>query len=148
MMSTQNVQSYLSSMQYATAQLDAEESKTRMGSNTMDKQAFLRLMTEQLKYQDPLNPMDNSQFLSQQAQFTQIEELQNLSSALTSANSLSQASSFIGKEVTVLDPDDDTQYITGTVTAAHTNSNGAAIEMNGVAYPLDLIQTVKNGSSS
>lgn len=145
-MNTQSVQNYLTGMQYATAQIEAEESKARMGSESMDKHAFLKLMTEQLRYQDPLKPMDNSQFLSQQAQFTQIEELQNLSSALTSSNSLSQASSFIGKEVTVIDPDDDTRTITGTVSAAHTNSTGAAIEMGGIAYPLDLIQTVKSGS--
>ena len=146
-MNTQSVQSYLNNMQNSTAQVEAEASKARMGTDKMDKYAFLKLMTEQLKYQDPLKPMDNSQFLSQQAQFTQIEELQNLSSALTTGNSLSQASSFIGKEVTVTDPDDDTNTITGTVTAAHSNGSGAAIEMGGIAYPIDLIQTVKSATN-
>ncbi|MGD9580580.1 MAG: flagellar hook capping FlgD N-terminal domain-containing protein [Vampirovibrionia bacterium] len=145
-MSTQSVQSYLTSLQNATAQVDNATAQERVGNDTLDKYAFLRLMTEQLKCQDPLNPMDNSQFLSQQAQFTQIEELQNLSSVLQQTSSLGQASSFIGKSVTVTDPDDDTNTITGTVTAAHSNSNGASVEINGTTYPIDLILTVKNST--
>lgn len=44
----------------------------------MDKDAFLRLLTTQLQYQDPLKPMDNQEFMAQMAQFSALEQMQNL----------------------------------------------------------------------
>lgn len=44
----------------------------------LDKDAFLRLLTTQLQYQDPLKPMDNQEFMAQMAQFSALEQMQNL----------------------------------------------------------------------
>lgn len=44
----------------------------------LDKDAFLRLLTTQLQYQDPLNPMNNQEFMAQMAQFSSLEQMQNL----------------------------------------------------------------------
>ncbi|MBF0473256.1 MAG: hypothetical protein HQK91_06420 [Nitrospirae bacterium] len=48
------------------------------GAQSMDKQQFLKLFTTQLQHQDPLNPMDTSQFSSQLAQLTQVEQMMNM----------------------------------------------------------------------
>ncbi len=64
-------------------------------NSDLDKNAFLRLLMTQLQYQDPLNPMDNTEFVSQMAQFTSLEQMQNLNSTMTS----SQAFSVIGRTV-------------------------------------------------
>ncbi|MDO9573689.1 MAG: flagellar hook capping FlgD N-terminal domain-containing protein [Candidatus Contubernalis sp.] len=48
------------------------------GFKELDKNAFLQLLVTQLRYQDPLNPQDNSEFMAQMAQFTSLEQLQNL----------------------------------------------------------------------
>src|SRR5215468_11326488 len=69
------------------------------------KETFMKLLVAQLEHQNPLSPMDNTQFTQQLAQFTSLEQLQamnaNLSalmSAQTTTNGL-QASTLIGKEV-------------------------------------------------
>ncbi|MBA2079178.1 flagellar hook capping FlgD N-terminal domain-containing protein [Rhodanobacter sp. PCA2] len=54
--------------------------------STMNQADFLKLLTTQLQAQDPTNPMDNSQFVSQLAQFSQLASMQDLN---TSVNNLS-----------------------------------------------------------
>lgn len=136
----------LNTMTNSTEKMEAAKSKERYGSGTIDKQAFLRLLMEQLKHQDPLKPMDNMQFVSQQAQFAQIEELQNLSKSINTANALTQSSTLIGKKVTAIDPNDAEKTVTGVVSSANISSNGAAIEMNGTMFPLDSVIKIENAS--
>ncbi|MCK4306901.1 flagellar hook capping protein, partial [candidate division WOR-3 bacterium] len=50
--------------------------------DVMGKDEFLKLLTIQLKYQDPLQPMGNTEFLAQLAQFTSLEQLMNMNGNL------------------------------------------------------------------
>lgn len=77
--------------------------------NVMDKDAFLMLLTNQLRFQDPMNPLKGTDFATQLAQFASVEQLNNISSSLTdSINAnyvLTQAinnglsAGFVGKQV-------------------------------------------------
>src|SRR3954470_4604687 len=72
-------------------------------ASMLGKDDFLKLMVAQLRYQDPLKPTDQSQFMSQMAQFSTVEGINNLQSSLESlnqGNSVSQAVGLIGKQVT------------------------------------------------
>jgi flagellar basal-body rod modification protein FlgD len=60
----------------------------------LDKQQFLKLLITQLRNQDPLNPVDQNQFLTQTAQFTTVENLENISAQLTQMNQLAQGQTF------------------------------------------------------
>ncbi len=51
--------------------------------SALGKDDFLKLMIQQLKYQDPLNPLDSSQYSAQLAQFSSLEQLQNINTTLT-----------------------------------------------------------------
>jgi flagellar basal-body rod modification protein FlgD len=85
----------------------------------LGKDAFLKLLVAQLKYQDPSNPMDNSEFLAQTAQFTTVEKLTDLATVeqnLLNAQLQLGASNLIGKTVTYADKDGKAQ--TGVVTSA------------------------------
>jgi flagellar basal-body rod modification protein FlgD len=87
----------------------------RTATSTLDKEAFLKLLVAQLKYQDPMNPASNEEFIATTAQFTTIEKLDELAtqSAISSqVNALATASALIGREITVLDADGSPQTTT------------------------------------
>jgi flagellar basal-body rod modification protein FlgD len=73
------------------------------GNNQLNENTFLTLLVAQLKYQDPMNPADSTQFLTQTAQFTEVETLQKMAKqqeAQQAASQLLAASTMIGRPVT------------------------------------------------
>ena len=54
-------------------------SKDTTGSSSIGKDQFLQILVAEMKYQDPLEPTTNTEWISQMATFSQIEELQNMS---------------------------------------------------------------------
>ena len=87
-------------------------------------ESLLQIVLTQLTYQDPLEPMDNFQFVSQLAQFSQIQQTQTMSDsleALVSAQTSGQAASLLGRVVDVVA---GSGQITGAVTAV-SFANGA-----------------------
>ncbi len=149
-----SVQNQITSMQSYTNILKAEEAAKNGVSKEMGQDAFLTLMMEQLKYQDPLEPVGNTEFLAQQASFTQVSELQKLNDALSANTQVTQACGFMGKYVSLVDPSDTTKTIEGEVTAVTFSSGSAQIVVNGKEYPLGLVMGITNppavseGSSS
>src|SRR3954469_22252809 len=70
--------------------------------NELGKDAFLKLLVAQMKYQDPMNPSDGTEFIAQTAQFTLVEKMAAMSDQnekmLASQNNAT-ATSLVGKEV-------------------------------------------------
>ena len=92
----------------ATATATAGSGATTKGpSNTLGKDAFLKLLVAQLKHQDPTSAQDPNAMVAQMAQFSSLEQQQNTNSLLTgmqgqmSAMFQSQSSSLLGKNVQV-----------------------------------------------
>jgi len=85
----------------------AQATKTAATANktSLGKDDFLKLLVTQMKTQDPLNPMDDKDYVAQLAQFSSLEQLTNINTGVTSMNTaLGQqtqltAVGFIGKEV-------------------------------------------------
>jgi len=77
--------------------------------------SLLKIILTQLTYQDPLKPMENFEFVSQLAQFSQIQQGQVMSDRLAdlvSAQTTSQATSLLGRKVNI---STSSSAITGTV---------------------------------
>lgn len=89
-----------------SAQSQTIQAVTSQSKDVMGKDQFMKLLVAQLQHQDPMNPMDSTGFTAQLAQFSSLEQLQNVNSNLTSiyasqaSLSNAQAVSFIGKTVT------------------------------------------------
>ncbi len=95
-------------------------SRTHKGDN-LDKDDFLKLLVTQLQYQDPLNPMDDTDFIAQTAQFTALEQMQNLNNTTL----LGQATNFIGKDIEATD--ENGVAVAGTVTGVKVSEGKARI---------------------
>ena len=78
----------------------------KASSNEVDRDAFIKMFLAQLKHQDPLNPMDGSEFASQLAQFSSLEQLYNVNESLEGLTTLQQDRSqyevlnLMGREIT------------------------------------------------
>ncbi len=78
-----------------TASADSLSQATKSSNSALDKEAFLQLLVAQMKYQDPLEPTSNTEYISQLATFSSLEEMQNLNASMESQ----QAANLIGKTV-------------------------------------------------
>jgi flagellar basal-body rod modification protein FlgD len=74
-------------------------SGTRQVKGNLGKDDFLQLLVAQIRYQDPLKPMDNQAFIAQLAQFSGLEQMMNVGLA----SNLTYGMGMLGKQVTGLD---------------------------------------------
>lgn len=140
--------SELVNMKNNTAKTEMANASNKTNNTEVTSDMFLKLMLEQLQYQNPLDPVDNTEFLAQQATFTQLEKLMNIESEMSSNNAIQQTLSLVGKEVTITDPDNASKTITGVVESANFTSDEPTITIGGKDYPLDLVQSVAPSSGN
>lgn len=95
----------------------------------LDFQSLLRIILTQLTYQDPLKPLDNTEFVSQLAQFSQLQQTQSLNDQVTSllaAQSATQATGLLGRTVDVLN-EQGGQTVTGKVETVSFSSGSPSL---------------------
>lgn len=132
----------------ATAQYQAAQQKATGAAQKLGSQDFLNLMMKQLQYQDPMDPVSNTEFIAQQAQFSQLETSNTMSANIASNNGISQALSLVGKKVTLTDPDNKNKTISGTVSSASINGKDSSIMVNGKSYALSLLKSVSEATTN
>ncbi|MBC6713865.1 flagellar hook assembly protein FlgD [Treponema sp. Marseille-Q3903] len=113
----------------------------RKTSHELGKDDFLKLLITQLSNQDPTNPMENTEFISQMAQFSSLEQITNMSSSFSKMAAYigsSEAVSTLGKTVE-LNIGDTT--VTGIVEGA-IRGESPQVLVNGMYYGMDKINAV------
>ncbi len=111
------------------------------------KEMFLQLRVAQLRYQDPMNPADSSEFLAQNAQFTALEKMQEVAdqtAMVLQATTAFGASSLVGRDVSYT-LSDGTQG-TGAVHGVSFGAAGPVLDVGGVDVPLASVLAVTDGS--
>lgn len=122
----------------ATTTVSRTDSASNLGGD-----AFLKLLVAQLKYQDPMNPAQGTEFLAQTAQFTMVEKLTALTQQSTDALAAQravQAAQLVGKQVTYAGSDGTTT--TGTVTGARLLATGPVLLVGGQEIALSAVTEI------
>ena len=117
-----------------------EEEKKKTGNDSLGKDAFLQLLVAQMKYQDPLEPTSNTEYISQFATFSELEQMQNMSATLE----LSRASSLVGQTVmmNVTDSSGRETYVQGNVDYVKYENGKVYLSIGGELYSMDDLDTV------
>lgn len=124
----------------------ASINSTSSTSGSYSKDDFLQLLVAQMKYQDPLEPTDNTEYITQYATFSQVEQMQNMSASLN----LSRASAMVGKivQVSVEDESGNAKTLEGTVDFVTYENNKAFVSIEGNLYSADSVTAIIDGEYS
>lgn len=117
------------------------ENNGRKTSNELGKDDFLKLLIAQMSNQDPTEPMENTEFIAQMAQFSSLEQMTNMSSSfekMTQYLTSSESSSMLGKTVELKVGD---TTVTGVVSGAIRGDTPEVI-VNGMRYELNKVAAV------
>lgn len=119
--------------------------------STLDKDAFMKLLVNQMKNQDPMQPADNTQMIAQLAQFSSLEQMQSLNDNIVGLavlqqqnallSQLTSASSLIGENVRYVDPTTQSEQW-GTVSAVKIVDGLASLAIDGKDVPLANVAEV------
>ncbi len=109
----------------------------------LGKNEFLTLLITQLRYQDPMKPMDSSTMIAELAQFSALEQMQNMNEQLAGArreDSLIQSMLLEGETIQV-ELTDGTQAV-GIVDKVAWEDGGIALYIDGMSYPMSRIVSI------
>ena len=110
-----------------------------------DKDAFMKLLIAQVRYQDPTKPLDSTQFIAQTATFTQVEQMEKLASAQAKSLTFQQvllSSALIGRDVASVD-EASGQIVAGKVTAVNLDGETPSVVVEGKDVPIDKISQIR-----
>lgn len=112
--------------------------------NKLGQDAFMKILSAQLQHQDPMSGGDNTQFIAQLAQFSALEQMENLNNSFTEMmkkQDILLGSQWIGKEVALYQ--EDGSISTGVVDGFGLSSSGIIFFINDKEYTLDQILAVR-----
>lgn len=127
-------------IQETSASENSLSNAQKSDGSSLDKDAFLQLLVAQMKYQDPLEPTSNTEYISQFATFSELEQMQNLSASMD----LYRASGLVGENVilSISGKNGSVNYVTGVVDYVEMEGGKAYLSVNGSLYSLDDLTTV------
>ncbi len=152
-------------VQYETVpwltETSSTSNKSTSSTSVLGKDDFLKLLITELKYQDPTNPMDNKEFVSQMATFSSLEQMNNLNTGFTNLSTiitdslmpglmLQQSSNLIGKEVSYLSEDENgnSTLATGVVSGVVMEDGTAYCIIDDLQVPLSSINGIGTANQS
>ncbi|MDD2620943.1 MAG: flagellar hook capping FlgD N-terminal domain-containing protein [Syntrophomonadaceae bacterium] len=133
--------------------------KTNSPNSSLDKDAFLKLLLTELRYQDPMEPVKDKEFMAQMASFSSLEQMTNLNTGFGKLSSnitenllpglmLQQSSTMIGREVTYTNPEDATASLTGVIESALIKDGVSYYVIDGKEIAMSKISKIGEQSTS
>ena len=130
-----NVEQLMESISIETVRARNRERREKLG-----KEDFLRLLITQLKYQDPLEPLKNEEFIAQLAQFNSLEQMINLNrsfSQMLTLQQLTQAAGLIGHSIEAVS--EEGEEITGEVSEVQMVDGEPMLVVDGTLVKLNEV---------
>lgn len=120
--------------------MSLSKAQEKKSGNGLDKDAFLQLLVAEMQNQDPLEPTTNTEYISQFATFSELEEMQNMSSSMD----MSRAQSLVGKEVflDVTNKNGETTQVVGQVDYVVMENGKVYVSIDDALYSFDDVTTV------
>lgn len=123
-----------------TAATGLSKRTTEASGSTLDKDAFLQLLVTQMQYQDPLEPTDNTEYLSQLAQFSELESMNNLNTAYENSQALGLVGQYVILNTT--DASGNLKQVGGLVQYVTISNGQALLRVNDEYYTMDEFDSV------
>ena len=108
--------------------------------NDLDKEAFLKLLVAQMQYQDPLNPGDSTEYMSQLAQYSSLEATMNISDAVDKGNALNLVGQYVIMKTT--DSAGNLEMVSGLVEYATVKDGEVLVSINDTYYPAEDLDSI------
>jgi flagellar basal-body rod modification protein FlgD len=140
----------VSALAGTTATDPSTTTPTTTSGSSLGINDFMQLLATQFQEQDPMQPMDDTAFIAQTAQFTALQQTNTLVQQMTqlsAAQNLTTANGYIGRNVTVTTGNSG-QTVSGNVTAVDASGTEPQLIINGTSYPLSSVTMVAPGTTS
>ncbi|MDQ8733356.1 flagellar hook capping FlgD N-terminal domain-containing protein [Paenibacillus sp. LHD-38] len=132
------------------SQANVQAAANKKSTDTLGKDQFLSILVTQLRNQDPMQPLQDKDFIAQMAQFTSVEQLMNMSTELTlMRQNIGSASSLIGKTIEWNEYDDAGEVTTvkGIVDSIISKEGILYARVGGAEVALDYVTSISETDS-
>lgn len=129
-----------------TEAVNGSGARTVSNYGGVDKNGFIKLLVAELQNQDPMNSQDNTEYIAQMAQFSALEQMENLNESFQNLSTnikFQEASSMIGKTATIAVG--DSQCITGRITGARLTDGAVKVVSGDSEYDIDDVVGLDDG---
>ena len=133
----------VNSTQITGLKAEAPEAVERVPMKMLGQNEFLKLLVTQMRNQDPMQPVSDTEFIAQMAQFSSLEQTKTMSADITKlrqGNDFLQATNLLGKEVRL--HLGDMEFTKGIVTDLNVKDGEARIIVGDKTYTLDQVTSV------
>ncbi|HEY4301449.1 MAG TPA: flagellar hook capping FlgD N-terminal domain-containing protein [Candidatus Didemnitutus sp.] len=120
----------------------SQTTAARTPTQSLGEDDFLKLLSVQFQQQDPMQPMDDTAFIAQTAQFTSLQQMTQLSQQ----QMMMTGTGYIGRTVTVEDANGNT--VTGLVTALDNSGTAPGLVINGTTYDFSTVKRIEPATTS
>jgi len=118
----------------------SNQNKRKTGE--LGKDEFLNLLVTQLKYQDPLEPMDDKEFISQMAQFSSLEQMQNVNRSISALKAFSLIGKYVYTDTNNEEGINKSEYVEGEVTGVKISEGSIYLVTGEQDIPMDNVISV------
>jgi flagellar basal-body rod modification protein FlgD len=129
--------SYLSSLYSTSTSSNTSTSKSTSGTSGLGESDFLNLLITQLKNQNPLEPMKDTDFIAQLANFSNLQQMTSVNTNISAMN----GAGLIGKQITTSDG------LSGTVSQVSIDAGNPSVYVGSKKYAMSDITNITNASS-